>query len=57
MYYKNRDRTFNIENFELLPGTKLSSENRWVIMAEVIPWEEFIIEGLFQPTLNNLFFP
>ncbi len=41
MYRKKSRSLDNIENFELLPGTKLSSENRWVIIAELIPWEEF----------------
>ncbi len=41
MYRKKLRSLNNIENFELLPGTKLSSANRWVIMAELIPWEEF----------------
>ncbi|MFM7278621.1 MAG: IS5 family transposase [Microcystis aeruginosa] len=29
------------ESFELPFGGKLSDENRWVIMANLIPWEEF----------------
>ena len=41
MYRKKERSLDNIENFELLPGTKLSSENRWVIMAELIPWDDF----------------
>ena len=41
MYCKKLRSPITPENFEPLPGTKLSSENRWVIMAELIPWEEF----------------
>ncbi len=41
MYRKKQRSPITPENFELLPGTKLSCENRWVIMAELIPWEEF----------------
>ena len=29
------------ESFELPFGGKLSDENRWVIMANLIPWEKF----------------
>ena len=29
------------ESFELPFGGKLSDENRWVIMANLIPWEQF----------------
>ncbi len=41
MYRKKERSPITPEKFELLPGTKLSSENRWVIMDELIPWEEF----------------
>ena len=41
MYRKKQRSPITPENFELLPGTKLSLENRWVMMAELIPWEEF----------------
>ena len=29
------------ESFELPFGGKLSDENRWVIMTNLIPWEQF----------------
>jgi transposase, IS5 family len=32
------------ESFELPFGGKLSDENRWVIMANLIPWENFEAE-------------
>jgi hypothetical protein len=41
MYRKKERVPITPENFELLPGTKLSLENRWVIMAELIPWDDF----------------
>lgn len=41
MYRKKQRSPITSENFELLPGTKLSAENRWVIMAKLIPWDEF----------------
>ena len=41
MYRKKPRSPVTPENFELPIGTKLSGENRWVIMAELIPWEEF----------------
>ncbi|WP_009546165.1 IS5-like element ISCysp18 family transposase [Crocosphaera subtropica] len=41
MYRKKERSQITPEKFELLPLTKLSPENRWVIMAELIPWEEF----------------
>ena len=41
MYRKKERVPITPENFELLPGTKLSSENRWVIMSELIPWDDF----------------
>jgi hypothetical protein len=41
MYRKKPTLPVTPENFELLPLTKLSSENRWVIMAQLIPWDDF----------------
>ncbi len=41
MYRKAQESPITPENFELPIGTKLSAENRWVIMANLIPWEEF----------------
>jgi IS5 family transposase len=40
--YRQSERTdLTAENFELTLGTKLSPNNRWVIMAELVPWSEF----------------
>lgn len=41
MYRKAEQPDLTPENFELPVGTKLSGENRWVIMANLIPWSEF----------------
>ena len=41
MYRKSDQSTITPEKFELPFEGKLSSENRWVIMAELIPWSEF----------------
>jgi len=45
MYRKNTlSGQLTIENFCLPFGSKLSAENRWVKLAELIPWEEFEAE-------------
>ncbi len=41
MYRKSNQSDLTPEKFELPFEGKLSSENRWVIMAELIPWSEF----------------
>lgn len=41
MYHKSEQSSIAPENFELPKETKLSANNRWVIMAELIPWSEF----------------
>jgi transposase, IS5 family len=41
MYRKTQESSITPENFELPFSGKLSPDNRWVIMAELIPWEEF----------------
>lgn len=40
MYRKSDQSNLTPEKFELPFEGKLSSENRWVIMAELIPWLE-----------------
>ncbi len=40
MYRKTSQSELTPENFELPFQGKLSSENRWVIMAELIPWSD-----------------
>jgi transposase, IS5 family len=41
MYCKSNQSSITPENFELPWSGKLSSDNRWVIMAGLIPWSEF----------------
>ena len=41
MYRKSNQPELTPENFELPVAVKLSPDNRWVIMAELIPWSEF----------------
>ena len=40
MYKKVEELTSELENFELPFGGKLAEDNRWVIMAKLIPWSE-----------------
>jgi len=41
MYRKQDQKPCPPENFELPMKCKLSPENRWVIMASLIPWSKF----------------
>jgi hypothetical protein len=41
MYRKASSSPTPPENFELPFEVKLSQDNRWVIMANLIPWDEF----------------
>ena len=41
MYRKSTQSELTPEKFELPVAIELSSKNRWVIMAELIPWSEF----------------
>ncbi len=41
MYRKVEDPINSEADFELPFEGKLSPENRWVIIASLIPWEEF----------------
>ncbi len=41
MYRKSKQCDLTPEKFELPVAIDLSSENRWVVMAELIPWSEF----------------
>jgi Transposase domain (DUF772) len=40
VYKKVEQIATELENFELPFGGKLSEDNRWVIMAKLIPWSE-----------------
>ena len=40
--YRQVETSFMLpEKFEFPNGGKLSEDNRWVIMAKLIPWSEF----------------
>ena len=41
MYRQSKSEKIKAENFVLPFEGKLSEDNRWVIMAELIPWTEF----------------
>lgn len=41
MYRKVEDTPRQAEDFELPFEGKLSQDNRWVIMAKLVPWDEF----------------
>ena len=44
MYRKEEQPQITVENFELPFQGKLSKDNRWVIMSDLIPWKEFEAE-------------
>ena len=44
MYRKTPQSELTPENFEMPFSGKLSPDNRWIIMAELIPWLEFEAE-------------
>ncbi len=44
MYRQSNRSKLTPENFELPVAMQLSPDNRWVIMAELIPWGEFEAE-------------
>jgi hypothetical protein len=41
VYRKVEQAPSSAEDFELSNGCKLAAENRWVILAQLIPWAEF----------------
>ena len=41
MYRKSNQSELTPEKFELPVAMELSPDNRWVIMAQLIPWSEF----------------
>ncbi len=41
MYRQSPTGQLSFENFYLPFGGKLSGENRWVRLAELVPWEQF----------------
>ena len=44
MYRKSNQPELTPQKFELPVAVQLSPDNRWVIMAELIPWSEFEAE-------------
>jgi transposase, IS5 family len=44
MYRRSSPGQLSIENFYLPFGGKLSADNRWVKLAEMIPWSDFEAE-------------
>ena len=45
MYRKEEQTQVSSEKFELPFEGKLSKDNRWVIMASLIPWSDFEAGG------------
>jgi len=41
MYWKGPKKEHSLEGFYLPVDGKLNEKNRWVILAGLIPWEEF----------------
>jgi hypothetical protein len=41
MYRKVESTPSSPENFEFPLSGKLSQDNRWVVMANLVPWDEF----------------
>ena len=41
MYRETELEKIKVENFVLSSEEQLREDNRWVIMAELIPWKEF----------------
>ncbi|WP_372743768.1 hypothetical protein [Nostoc sp. C052] len=54
MYRKEESTPIAVEKFELPFEGKLSEDNRWVMMANLIPWKEFESEysSLFSPEMG-----
>ncbi|MCF8070479.1 MAG: hypothetical protein K9L30_18010 [Desulfobacterales bacterium] len=49
--YRSKAKQFEFESFNLPFGGKLRSDNRWVQLAKLIPWED--IEQLYIKSLSN----
>lgn len=44
MYRKQKQQDTQPEEFDLSFGGKLATDNRWVLLAKIIPWQEFEAE-------------
>ena len=43
MYKTNRNRQFSLSDFNQPIGLKMNPNNRWVKMAETIPWADIFV--------------
>ena len=41
MYRDNKSGQLSFKDFNLPLGGKLSSENRWVTLSKLVPWEKY----------------
>ena len=60
MYYKEDKEQIGIEEFFLPFGGKLKKNNRWVKVAEIMPWdyiEEVYLRSMNQETGRGVFPP
>ncbi|BAQ67134.1 transposase [Geminocystis sp. NIES-3709] len=59
MYQKSEQEKIRLENFLSPSGIELSSDNRWVVMAKLIPWAELEKENskLFSKKKDQLVKP
>ncbi len=53
MYRQSNQSSITPENFELPVSIELSPNNRWVLMAELIPWSDF--EGEYAKNFSENF--
>ena len=51
MYRRNDQEQVEFESFHLCFGGRLRSENRWVKLSKIVPWEE--IEQRYAGQLNE----
>ena len=51
MYRRENPNQLSIEEFFLPFGGKLQSDNRWVKMAELMPWD--LIESIYLKSINE----
>jgi hypothetical protein len=54
MYRTSTPKPGSVENFELPFGGQLSDDNRWVKLADLIPWEELESEYAQQFSAGDL---
>ncbi len=54
MYRKRDTEQLSFKDFYLPSGGKLSGKNRWMLLAELIPWDK--IEELYMALLKKATF-